>query len=191
MTSLAGLDPAHRKDVLADLADAGVAVVVLPVTDMHLSGRADRVNVRRGIAPVRELLDARVRTGLSSNNVRNGFTPFGNTDVLDIALFLAQTSHLGGPEDFRRLIDMVTTGAAGIIGVAKDYGVRPGRIHGQEATVYQVRAGARLVTTEGRRPTEPRIGQHRANISITVHSHASSPNGSLTLLIGSVSRRYA
>ncbi|MDT7605648.1 MAG: cytosine/creatinine deaminase [Pseudonocardiales bacterium] len=128
MTSLAGLDPAHRKDVLADLADAGVAVVVLPATDMHLSGRADRVNIRRGIAPVRELLDAGVRTGLSSNNVRNGFTPFGNTDVLDIALFLAQTSHLGSPEDFRQLIGMVTTGAADIVGAATDYGVRPGAL---------------------------------------------------------------
>jgi cytosine deaminase len=48
--------------------------------------------------------------------------------VLDIALFLAQTSHLGSPEDFRQLIEMVTTGAAGIVGAAADYGVRPGAL---------------------------------------------------------------
>jgi len=184
MTSLAGLDPAHRKDVLADLAEAGVAVVVLPVTDMHLSGRADRVNVRRGIAPVRELLDAGVRTGLSSNNVRNGFTPFGNTDVLDIALFLAQTSHLGGPEDFRRLIDMVTTGAAGIIGVAKDYGVRPGALADlvvlDAATPEEAllaRAPRRFVLKRGRivATTEVRTQLYRSPISPSLPS-ASLPS---------------
>lgn len=126
MTALAGMQPSRRKELLAELAEAGVAVVTLPATDMHLGGRADEVNVRRGIAPVRELLEAGVRVGLSSNNVRNGFTPFGNADVLDIALFLAQTSHLGTPDDFRRLIKMATVDAAHIVGVADRYGIRPG-----------------------------------------------------------------
>jgi cytosine/creatinine deaminase len=174
MTSLAGLDPARRKDVLADLADAGVSVVVLPATDMHLSGRSDRVNVRRGIAPVRELLDAGVRTGLSSNNVRNGFTPFGNTDVLDIALFLAQTSHLGSPDDFRRLIEMVTTGAAAIVGTAADYGIRPGAVADlvvlDAATPEEAllaRAARRFVLKRGRvvATTEVRTQLHRRPVS--------------------------
>ena len=95
---------------------ARVAVVVLPMTDMHLGGRNDEANVRRGIAPVRALLDAGVRTGLSSNNVRNAFTPYGVADVLDVALFLAQTSHLAGPDDLAGLIRMVTDDAAAIVG---------------------------------------------------------------------------
>lgn len=126
MTSLAGIPQDRRKSVIAELADAGVAVVVLPATDMHLGGRGDAVNVRRGVAPVRELLDGGVRTGLSSNNVRNGFTPFGNADVLDIALFLAQVGHLGSPGDLARLVDMATVGAADIVGVAQEYGIRVG-----------------------------------------------------------------
>ena len=112
MTSLASLGADARKRTVADLADAGVAVVVLPATDVHLGGRSDDANVRRGIAPVRDLLDAGVRTGLSSNNIRNGFTPFGNADVLEIALFLAQTAHLGGPDDLATLIRMATDDAA-------------------------------------------------------------------------------
>lgn len=126
MTSLAGIPADRRKKVIAELADAGVAVVVLPATDMHLGGRSDDVNVRRGVAPVRELLNGGVRTGLSSNNVRNGFTPFGNADVLDIALFLAQVGHFGSPDDLQRLVDMATVGAADIVGVANDHGVRVG-----------------------------------------------------------------
>ncbi|HEY2173523.1 MAG TPA: amidohydrolase family protein [Mycobacteriales bacterium] len=126
MTSLAGLAPDARKRVLGELADAGVAVVVLPMTDMHLGGRNDEVNVRRGIAPVRALLDAGVRTGLSSNNVRNAFTPFGIADVLDVALFLAQTSHLAGPDDMARLVRMATDDAAAIVGRSDRHGLHVG-----------------------------------------------------------------
>jgi cytosine deaminase len=126
MTSLAGLVPETRKRVLAELADAGVAVVVLPATDMHLGGRSDQVNVHRGIAPVGELLAAGVRTGFSSNNVRNAFTPFGNADVLDIALFLAQTAHLSSPDELSRLIAMATVDAAHIVGIADRHGLRVG-----------------------------------------------------------------
>jgi cytosine deaminase len=126
MTALAGMSPQRRKEATGQLAEAGVSVVLLPATDMHLGGRADDRNVRRGIAPVRELIEGNVRVGFSSNNVRNGFTPFGNADVLDIALFLAQTSHLGSPEDFRRLIAMATDEAAHIVGIADRYGIRVG-----------------------------------------------------------------
>ena len=126
MTSLASLMPDARKRVLGELAEAGVAVVVLPMTDMHLGGRDDEVNVRRGIAPVRALLDAGVRTGLSSNNVRNAFTPYGVADVLDVALFLAQTSHLSTPKDLAHLIGMVTDDAAAIVGRGDRHGLRVG-----------------------------------------------------------------
>jgi cytosine deaminase len=126
MTSLASLAPETRKRVLGELADAGVAVIVLPMTDMHLGGRNDEANVRRGIAPVSDLLDAGVRTGLSSNNVRNAFTPYGVADVLDVALFLAQTSHLASPDDLARLVGMVTDDAAAIVGRGDRHGLHVG-----------------------------------------------------------------
>jgi cytosine deaminase len=126
MTSLAGRPAAERKDVLARLAAAGVAVVPLPATDMHLGGRGDEVNVRRGIAPIRELWEAGVTTAYSSNNIRNAFTPFGNADLLDIGLFLAQTCHLSGPGDLARVLAMATEEAARVIGVHDRYGLRRG-----------------------------------------------------------------
>ncbi|UGT42941.1 amidohydrolase family protein [Nocardia yamanashiensis] len=125
MTSLAGQDPARRTATLTRLAAAGIAVVPLPATDMHLGGRADTANIRRGIAPVRELWAAGITTAYSSNNIRNAFTPYGNADLLDIGLFLAQTCHLSGPEDLGRVLAMATTGAARVIGLDR-YGLHPG-----------------------------------------------------------------
>lgn len=126
MTSLAGRPPAERTEVMKRLAEAGVAVVPLPATDMHLGGRRDTVNVRRGVAPVRELWDAGITAACSSNNIRNAFTPYGNADMLDIGLFLAQTGHLSSPADLARVLGMATTEAASVIGIADRYGLRPG-----------------------------------------------------------------
>ncbi|WP_405014765.1 amidohydrolase family protein [Kitasatospora sp. NBC_01539] len=126
MTSLAGRPPSERRKVLAALASAGVAVVPLPATDLHLNGRADPVNARRGVAPVRELWEAGVTCAYSSNNIRNAFTPYGNADLLDIGLLLAQTGHLAGPDDLARVLAMATTEAARVVGVADRYGLRPG-----------------------------------------------------------------
>ncbi|MEV4205117.1 amidohydrolase family protein [Nocardia salmonicida] len=123
VTSLAGRPPRERQATMARLAQAGVAVVPLPATDMHLGGRGDQAAVRRGVAPVRELWAAGVTTAYSSNNIRNAFTPYGNADLLDIGLFLAQTGHLSGDADLRRVLDMATTDAARVLGIADRHGL--------------------------------------------------------------------
>ncbi|WNY34463.1 amidohydrolase family protein [Curtobacterium flaccumfaciens] len=50
----------------------------------------------------------------------------GNADLLDVGLLLAQTGHLSGPDDLRRVLAMATTGAAQVVGVADTHGIRPG-----------------------------------------------------------------
>ncbi|QDP97753.1 amidohydrolase family protein [Microlunatus elymi] len=126
MTSLASLSGQHRIQVWDKIRQAGINIVVLPFTDMHLNGRDDDHNVRRGVAPVTLMWDVGVSVGLSSNNVRNAFTPFGNADILDVALFLAQVGHMGSPSHFQRLLDTVTHRNAEIIGIDEGYGVQVG-----------------------------------------------------------------
>lgn len=126
MTALGGVPREQRMATLAHLAEAGVAVVPLPATDMHLGGRKDTHNIRRGQLPVRDVWESGVRCAYSSNNIRNAFTPYGNADLLDIGLFLAQTGHLSSPADLRRVLAMATTGAAEVVGVADRHGLRVG-----------------------------------------------------------------
>jgi cytosine deaminase len=125
-TSLGALSARERDEVLPLLREAGMSVAVLPFTDMHLNGREDTAGVRRGMAPVRALWEAGVTVALSSNNVRNAFTPFGNADLLDVALFTAQTAHLGTPDDLHRLLGAVTSAAAAAVGVGRGYGLSAG-----------------------------------------------------------------
>ncbi|SDK23501.1 amidohydrolase family protein [Streptomyces indicus] len=125
VTSLGALPPAERRAVAADLAQAGVAVVPLPATDLFLGGRGDEQAVRRAIAPVRDLWDAGVLTACSNNNIRNAFTPYGTGDLLDTALLLARLAHLSGPSDLHRVLRLVTHDAARVVGLT-DYGVHVG-----------------------------------------------------------------
>ena len=88
------------------------------------------------MAPLRALWDADVPTGFSSNNVRNAFTPYGNADMLETGLFLAQTAHLGSPDDLRRVVRMATEGAAA------------DRRHRRRPTALRVGAAADLVVLD-------------------------------------------
>jgi cytosine deaminase len=126
MSSLASLTGLHRIEVWDRIKQAELNIVVLPFTDMHLNARKDDHDVRRGVAPVKRMWDADISVGLSSNNVRNAFTPFGNADLMDVALFLAQVGHMGTPDDFRRLLETITYANAKIIGIDDGYGLEVG-----------------------------------------------------------------
>ncbi|SER97698.1 cytosine deaminase [Propionibacterium cyclohexanicum] len=126
VTSLASLSGKHRIEVWDRIKQAGINIVPLPFTDMHLNARGDDHNIRRGIAPISLMWATGVSVGLSSNNVRNAFTPFGNADLMDVALFSAQTGHMGAPADFEQLIDTITYRNASIVGIAEGYGVSVG-----------------------------------------------------------------
>lgn len=126
MTSLAALSGQRRVEVWDRIKQADLDIVVLPFTDMHLNARGDDHNIRRGVAPVKLMWDVDINVGISSNNIRNAFTPFGNADLMDVALFLAQVGHMGSPDDFRRLMRTITYANAKIVGVDAGYGTKVG-----------------------------------------------------------------
>ncbi|MBT0993710.1 amidohydrolase family protein [Cellulomonas sp. DKR-3] len=126
VTTLAALGRDQRARVLDRLAAAQVAVTLLPATDLHLSGRHDERDVRRGVAPVRDLWAAGVRTALSSNNVRNAFTPTGRADLLDIALLAARVGHVSEQHELDLLVDAVSTVPAALLDVGEPVGLVPG-----------------------------------------------------------------
>lgn len=126
MTTLSGYVHPDRGALLDRLAEAGITIVPLPATDMHLSGRKDPANTRRGIAPVAEMVRHGVNVCYSTNNVRNAFGPYGKADLLEMGLFLAQTCHLSGPAMMKTVLDMATYNAARNVGITDRYGLNVG-----------------------------------------------------------------
>jgi cytosine/creatinine deaminase len=125
LTELAAVPPYQQSELVAEIAAAGIGVIVLPTTDLYLMGRRDELNVRRGLAPIRRLLDGGVRVALGSNNLRNAFTPVGTADLVDLAFVAAVAAHMGTPADRRRLLNAITVHPAAILRLP-DYGLDPG-----------------------------------------------------------------
>src|SRR5206468_5869430 len=107
------------------LADAGVAVTVLPATDLFLMGREHPHSVPRGVAPAHRLLDHGVTCSLATNNVLNPFTPFGDCSLIRMANLYANIAQIGREPDLRACFDMITPLPARLLNAA-DYGVAVG-----------------------------------------------------------------
>ncbi len=111
--------------VVKRLADVGVAVTVLPSTDLYLMGRHLDHNIIRGVVPVHKMLRAGVNCSLSSNNVLNPFTPFGDCSLVRMANLYANICQVGQANDTAECFDMVTSRSARLLRL-DDYGVAVG-----------------------------------------------------------------
>ena len=111
--SLGVLDPFLLAEVVAELADAGVGVVTLPITNLYLQGWAHPVSTPRGMTAVRALLDAGVTLAGGGDNIRDPFNPVGRADPLETASLLVVAGHLTVEESMAA----VTTGGRRVMGL--------------------------------------------------------------------------
>jgi cytosine/creatinine deaminase len=118
------LEPDHRARVIDTMRQAGIHVISLPATELHVKGRADK-HTWRGVTRLEELRAAGVNVSISTNNIVNPFTPYGHPDLLRQALVTAMTAHLGNLEQMAWLLDLITINPARAIGL-KDYGLAEG-----------------------------------------------------------------
>ncbi len=123
-TKLSALPPERLKAATAQLANAGVAVTVLPATDLYLMGREATHNAPRGLTLAHKLVDNGVLCSVATNNVLNPFTPFGDASLLRMANFYANVAH-ASVSDFDTCLDLVTDLPARLMNLG-DYGIKVG-----------------------------------------------------------------
>lgn len=123
-TKLSALPPERMKAATAQLAKSGVAVTVLPATDLYLMGREATHNVPRGLTLAHKLAGDGVLCSVATNNVLNPFTPFGDASLLRMANFYANVAH-ASVSDFDTCLDLVTELPARLMNLG-DYGIKVG-----------------------------------------------------------------
>ena len=125
LTALHALPEAELAPIIAKMAEANISVMALPATDLHLGARGDQYNVRRAVTPIRKLRDGGVNVCIATNNIRNAFTPYGTGDIVQTAMLAIPVGHLGGADDLKTVLPMVTTSPARAMGL-EGYGVAVG-----------------------------------------------------------------
>ncbi len=123
-TKLSAMTPARRDAMARRLAATGIAVTVLPATDLYLMGRGHDRDVPRGVTPAHILAGQGVTCSIATNNVLNPFTPFGDCSLLRMANLYANVAH-AGPAEFAACLDLVTASPARLMNL-RDYGIAPG-----------------------------------------------------------------
>jgi len=128
VTKATSLPLAELERMARNLADAGVALTVLPATDLYLMGRnhIHDHNQPRAVVPAHKLLHHGVNCSLSSNNVLNPFTPFGDCSLMRIANLYANVCYVGSTAGLSECFAMITRRPARIMRLG-DYGVQIGK----------------------------------------------------------------
>ncbi len=162
------LPPAGLVKLAAEIADAGVAVTVLPATDLFMMGRDQDHSVRRGLADANVLVEHGVNCSISSNNILNPFTPMGDGNLMRLANMQANVCQIGQAHRLRECFCMLTDRSAKLMNLA-DYGIaigNPADIVVIDATtpeqaVAEIRAPLVAFKRGVRTVTRPRAELHR------------------------------
>jgi cytosine/creatinine deaminase len=125
MAKLSLLPPQEVATLARSLADAGIAVTVLPTTDLFLMGRNRDHSVVRGVADANLLLKHGVECSLSSNNILNPATPYGDCSLIRMANLYANVLQLDRPAELRDCFGMLTDRSARLLNL-NDYGFAVG-----------------------------------------------------------------
>jgi cytosine deaminase len=89
-------------------------------------GRDQEHDVRRGVADANLLVEQGVNCSLSSNNILNPATPYGDCSLIRIANLYANVLQVDRPEKLRECFRMLTDRSARLLNL-NDYGFAVGR----------------------------------------------------------------
>jgi cytosine/creatinine deaminase len=123
--AMAAWEDDYAATIIRHAAEAGVAIVTNPATNLLLQGRDDREPRRRGIPRVKELLEAGVRVVSGQDCVEDAFYPFGACEQLQVALILCHAAQLSTPDEVQQALTTVRSAAAELVGM-QGYGLRLG-----------------------------------------------------------------
>nr|AHZ45686.1 amidohydrolase [uncultured bacterium] len=142
------------------LADAGVAVSVLPATDIFTSGRHMEHSVMRGLADANTLVAQAANCSIATNNVLNAFTPYGDCSLVRIANMYANVVQRGTNEDLAECFALVSDRPARILR-KEDYGIAVG--NPADLVVWNAKSAAEVIATIA----QPTMGFKRGRRTFT------------------------
>jgi cytosine/creatinine deaminase len=124
-TAMAAWDDKLTERVIEKLLKADLHIISNVPVNLLIQGRGDQQPVRRGIARVKQLLEAGVSVSCGQDDMLNMFYPFGKMDMLEVANFVAHAAHLSSPEQIQAAFDMPRYRAARVLGL-DGYGLEVG-----------------------------------------------------------------
>lgn len=124
VTKLSMLPPPQLAETIALMRDAGIALTVLPATDLFMTGRDHDHAVPRGVAPAHRFHAEGLCCTVATNNVLNPFTPYGDCSLPRMANLFANVAQIGDPTGLADCFEMITAAPSRLLG--RDPAIRVG-----------------------------------------------------------------
>jgi cytosine deaminase len=134
--SLSVQAPERARETIALVKEAGIAIISLPLTNLHLQGRARGPRPAgaafgppmtpqwRGLTLLHEFIDAGVTVACGGDNVRDAFIGWGDFDLVEVYVESIRIAQLDTRLAYSPAV--VTTGPAAIMGLPGYGMVAPG-----------------------------------------------------------------
>ena len=123
--AMSAWDDKMAERIIDKVKQANIHVITNAPINLMLEARGHNHPKPRGIARVKELLEAGVNVVCGQDDVQNMFYPFGKMDPLEVALITAHAAHMGAPHEIQAAFDMPRYNAAKLWNV-QNYGVEVG-----------------------------------------------------------------
>jgi cytosine/creatinine deaminase len=156
--SLARQEDDEVQETIDKVAQAGIAVVSLPMCNLYLQDRvAGRTPRSRGVTLLHELKAAGVKVAVSSDNTRDPFYAYGDLDALEVFREASRVAHFDHPfGDWPKVVTATPASVMGIdagrlrVGGAADFAL----FRGRSWTELLSRPQADRVVVRGGRPID-------------------------------------
>lgn len=111
--SLGMQTPDVQSAIAREVAEAGIAVIPLPQTNLFLQGRDDPTGTPRGLTAISALREAGVLVAAGADNVQDPFNLVGRSDPLETAALLVMAGHVL-PDDAYEMVSNNVRRAMGL-----------------------------------------------------------------------------
>ncbi|MCG3210256.1 MAG: Cytosine deaminase [Anaerolineae bacterium] len=110
--AMSAWDDALAERVIDKVKQADIHVITNAPINLMLEGRGHGYPKPRGIARVKQLLEAGVNVVCGQDDLQNMFYSYGKMDPLEVALITAHAAHLAAPHEIAAAFDMPRYNAA-------------------------------------------------------------------------------
>ena len=125
---------------------AQIHLVALPSTNLYLQGAWDRTPIERGITRLREAQSLGISTSIATDNVADGFFPYGSYDLVETFGLGVQMAHLSPADAW---LGSITTQPASAMGLP--WGGKIAEGCPADLVLLHARNGYELLSAAGRR----------------------------------------
>ena len=119
--SLGMQTPDVQSAIAREVAEAGIAVIPLPQTNLFLQGRDHPTGTPRGLTAIAALREAGVLVAAGADNVQDPFNLVGRSDPLETAALLVMAGHVL-PDDAYEMVSNNVRRAMGLAAVRFEVG---------------------------------------------------------------------